>query len=507
MPGWGRWDRWARSGQWGGGGEGLVWLLYDEFTTDDAAPVTSPRTCEPGPGTLTAFQPSDQLGIVGSKLTSADVAEYSGIVENLIIKTSGHAICAKIDSFTTGDNTLILGMNNDSTPTAAPGSFSVHMREGIVYRVGNNSLTVTINETYSYPMHPMIVFRSTSTTCGGHIIVNGVLVWVFKDSVAFNVPVLVNHATVYEADNYGRLSLPANGYTAWDADFSTVTDSKTNPASDTSFVHNADCHIRWTATVENGQYFYVYARQADASNFLRFQVLDTRVPRMSSVVGGSYNTFYVGSALTDGVSYQFDVVLLGSSVKWYIDGVLVADVTEPGLTSNAAGSVVHNLVTNDIVLSTHPYPSLGIATDRVIAPQVNDTADCESDCLIYLRNITLATAGNGHLIRFRTQDATNYLVFQATPAGQTYLWKVEDGSGIALINVAAATSDGDDVCVVADGADAEIFVNGVSIGSTAGAIFADQTGALVEGLATGGTVDSIEFFPRDVSSLLPEDLV
>ncbi len=69
---------------YGQGGE-LTWLLYDEFTTADAAPITSPRTCEPGPGTLTAFQPSDQLGIVGSKLTSADVAEYSGIVEPLII--------------------------------------------------------------------------------------------------------------------------------------------------------------------------------------------------------------------------------------------------------------------------------------------------------------------------------------------------------------------------------------------------------------------------------------
>ena len=32
---------------------GVEFLLRDEFTTPDAAPITSPRTCEPGPGTLT----------------------------------------------------------------------------------------------------------------------------------------------------------------------------------------------------------------------------------------------------------------------------------------------------------------------------------------------------------------------------------------------------------------------------------------------------------------------
>lgn len=48
---------------------GVVYLLRDEFTTDAAAPLTSPRTCEPGPGTLTLTQTDGQLSISGGKLT------------------------------------------------------------------------------------------------------------------------------------------------------------------------------------------------------------------------------------------------------------------------------------------------------------------------------------------------------------------------------------------------------------------------------------------------------
>jgi len=45
----------------------LTWLLYDEFTTADAAPITSPRTCEPGPGTLTLVQTDGSQALSGGK--------------------------------------------------------------------------------------------------------------------------------------------------------------------------------------------------------------------------------------------------------------------------------------------------------------------------------------------------------------------------------------------------------------------------------------------------------
>jgi hypothetical protein len=47
-------------------------LLHDEFTTEDPNPVASPRTCEPGPGTLTIVDNDAQLSISGGRLLVGD---------------------------------------------------------------------------------------------------------------------------------------------------------------------------------------------------------------------------------------------------------------------------------------------------------------------------------------------------------------------------------------------------------------------------------------------------
>lgn len=47
---------------------GLVYLLRDEFIVPDAAPLASPRTCEPGPGTLTVVDAAGKFSVAGGNL-------------------------------------------------------------------------------------------------------------------------------------------------------------------------------------------------------------------------------------------------------------------------------------------------------------------------------------------------------------------------------------------------------------------------------------------------------
>lgn len=66
----------------GGGASGLLFLLRDEFTTDAAAPLTSPHTAEPGPGTLTTVDSGARWLISSGILetnagSTAVVAAYS----------------------------------------------------------------------------------------------------------------------------------------------------------------------------------------------------------------------------------------------------------------------------------------------------------------------------------------------------------------------------------------------------------------------------------------------
>lgn len=48
--------------------KGVIFILLDKFTTDQAAPLTSPRSCEPGPGTLTLVDTGNKLRISGGIL-------------------------------------------------------------------------------------------------------------------------------------------------------------------------------------------------------------------------------------------------------------------------------------------------------------------------------------------------------------------------------------------------------------------------------------------------------
>jgi hypothetical protein len=172
------------------------------------------------------------------------------------------------------------------------------------------------------------------------------------------------------------LNLPAQtqegiDWSVWDADFSTVTGSENTPATGTTFDSAADCHCRSTFTCEDTKSVYINLRYTDDNNRMYFVVGNNRQPLIRNVVGGSTQTAYVGAALTDGVSYQFDVVLEGQNYSLFKDNVLLSSGTfsTSGNETTTGGKVTHNLATNDIELSTHPYPSLGIATDRVICPQ------------------------------------------------------------------------------------------------------------------------------------------
>ncbi len=53
-------------------------LLVDDFLTAQAAPLTSPRTCEPGPGTLTIVDTLNTLSIANEQITPSAAATGQG---------------------------------------------------------------------------------------------------------------------------------------------------------------------------------------------------------------------------------------------------------------------------------------------------------------------------------------------------------------------------------------------------------------------------------------------
>jgi len=510
MPGWGRWDRWARSGQWGdGGGVELVWLLRDLFTTDDAAPITSPRTCEPGPGTLLATEVDGSFAVTGEELvftaqTTPATGDQKLNADDGITRDAGIGLFQSL-SLTTG-STGVVGLvfgwsgvkttswwNNDSFD-----GFYLAFGETNVY--GSSSSEVAGVET-GIGTFDNAIYGLIARSVGAHYIKDGVLLWVGTLSDAVTLYYLFsNYATAGNLPETSILDLPANGYTEWDEDFSTVTDSESSPASLSYYdINPGGTHTRFTFTYEAGKYVNCYFRHDGTS---AYAVVSCTSTGSISLTDQATSKFIVAGVFSDGIEYQIDIIDDTENVSVFVDNVQQSTTqTCSAASGEDQGRWLFNLAINDIVLSTHPYPALGIATDRVIAPQTTDTFTHTDDFLAYIRNVTLPTAGS-----------TEYF-FRIAGADEITLQLASDGSLALLDNAtsritagAATISNGDDVALICDGASGEVFVAGTSAGSTAA--IAVTTGAAGKRLdAQDGVADSIELFPRDVSSLLPGNLV
>ena len=481
----------------------LTWLLYDEFTTADAAPITSPRTCEPGPGTLTVTGAAlsianDRLVIPAPSSTWEGVSSIDGFS-----RAAGLAVMGEVYAVTGGSVFGITFTDSSNVAHTDATGYSRHRKSFGTYIVGAPSVTVGTWTTGKY----MSVLRGAE---GVFFIRDGKLMWVaateMTDHAATVYATIGSYNTPTEIESLSVLSLPANGYTAWDADFSTVTDSLSTPSTGDVFTNTADFHVRSTFTYETGKYYQIRFRiegtgAKDNTDYIQFYCPGNERAQIVKEVNNFTTLLYTENGVfVDGVAYQIDIVAIGSSIKLYVNNVLKSSLTEPDHMTNTRSKVIHTLATNDIVLSTHPYPALGIATDRVIAGQTANTGTMTADALVYSRGLSIPT-GN-YQLELR-KDGSDEITLDVASDGSFVL----NENATARISAAAGSiSEGDDVATILEGANGQVFANGVSKGTTT-AIAAVLAGTTWNIADDGDGVDSIEFFPRTVTILLPAELV
>ena len=229
-------------------------LLYDKFSTPDAAPITSPRTCEPGPGTLTFVQTDGTQALSnGSYVFTAQATAVWGdqgfhgtgqtraagltLVCPLTLSTweecgvGWHTAAAVVDPDSM-EHAIQANTTNGQFDTEAP------------------VLAVASGLSAATEYKVLQVLRDN----GCFYVIDGNLYWA-SDSGAT--------ATLYPSfsnlDGAGSMPdidvLPLATYnSAWGGDWTEVTDTKTNPANETAFNCEADFHLNFTFTQEAGKY-------------------------------------------------------------------------------------------------------------------------------------------------------------------------------------------------------------------------------------------------------------
>jgi len=279
------------------------------------------------------------------------------------------------------------------------------------------------------------------------------------------------------------------------ADFSEVTDSGTNVTQATTFDCDADCQILKSWTYEAGQVTRLSWREQDATHYWQCSFDSTNISLQVND-GGSYDN--LGSSagvLSDGVAHEVDIVCEGSSCKVYLDKVLKISGTSSKFNNETGAMMLTNdLVSNDCDLTFRPYPALGGtvlgATDRVVCPQADDTGTGDADSYTVIRGIQVPSADNLQLQQ--RISGTDEVTYDVDSAGKPILY---DNATARITGENGDVSSDDDVQVKLQGANGEVWHNGVSDGTTSAIAHATGRTWKVAALGTGGAADAIEFWP------------
>lgn len=277
----------------GGGEAPLVYLLKDLFTTAESAPLTSPRTCEPGPGTLTIVDTGNTLDISAGKVVPNAVVIGNGDpsirTTDSLIRSTGAGIIFKgarnyqsVGGATT--NSIYLGYGVDNTPVFTDMSgMGITTNEVLGVSTGNiksSSYTVLNNIEFD----GFVILRSS----GFISVANDTVLWIDNSQATDPVYPCILGTVAGRApfgfDDLKIAQLPA----PWDTDNGIATQvlSGARSAGDT-FTHEADCLIEAEiATIPSGGQIEIRFRVQDASNYWQVTVDSTGALDLDEVVSG-----------------------------------------------------------------------------------------------------------------------------------------------------------------------------------------------------------------------------
>lgn len=268
---------------------GVEFLFRDDFTTPESAPLTSPRTAEPGPGTGTVIDTGDNLDIVSGDLVNSGIAGSNDprYATGSIARAVGLAMVAK--SFNTSNRNAV-GFHSTQGDALMIGWLVTS--SGVLLRVYDNGTLISfasgnVSADTDYDM------ASIARSEGGFYAIRGgsefsdwTLFWVGKLNTTdplYAVWTATTGTGLLDALRISQLPAP------WDTENGIATQvlAGARSASDT-FTHEADCLIEFEmTTIPSGSDAEIFFRVQDASNYWMIRLTTSGRLQLHEVVGGT----------------------------------------------------------------------------------------------------------------------------------------------------------------------------------------------------------------------------
>lgn len=271
----------------------VTYLLRDEFTTTEAAPLASPRTAEPGPGIATIVDTNNTFSITSEALewnavgASANWTDPRLEYTDGLTRTTGLGLFMAING--TAFSNQIFGFQNVTGGGTGALIHGWYPRSSdVLMWPGSINVSGVLSTSTDYVL--AVVARSTGAwmLIKGGAFTNWTLFWVFDTS---------SDATLYPGLIKGTLTTTINfNYmrarqlaAPWQDDYGIITGRKAGSVSaSTTFAHEADCLIEFNvATVPSAGSIKVFFRVQDASNYWEIDIDNTGALVLNEVVASS----------------------------------------------------------------------------------------------------------------------------------------------------------------------------------------------------------------------------
>lgn len=507
-----------------GGGKAFVYLLRDDFLTDAAAPLASPRTCEPGPGEALFYDADSKAYIQSSALRwTSPTGSYKQVYVGLPADTSLVAGKALYVQFSYAADKPTFGWTDKDTPVGF-GSFNrkinvISYLDKLYVQIANG-----VNAPLPQPLNTINDVALILRNGGVYILSKQSGVWKFGyvlyQSLA-SMPTVLRPFLSSEFTNNLQMAyyslrsahLVVNGYNVWGhRDLDTTSESAAPNASDTG-THTADCHVRFTCSAPTGD-TELFVRYRDATHYDSIKIDASGNLTYNQANGGSPVALITAAAAISG-GETIDVMLNGATVRLWYNGTSAG--TTSSATANVSGTTWRldkeaNAVTNLVFrtldgvanVGSPNHPGYGVATSVLLGPRaVNDTFTHEADCLLEFVVNALPSSGTID-VAFRRQDATHEWLVRINASGDLLL--VEDNDGeVTRSTASGVVTAGMRIVVIPVGN----VINGYTDSGAAATLrwtyssatnFATQTSGNGNSLGTGGRISNLTTWPRDLAN-------
>lgn len=336
--------------QMGGGGGGPIFLLRDDFTTAASAPLASPRTAEPGPGTLTLVQTDGEFSISSGKLVfpaqaTANWGDLTARYATGFARAAGRTMLFRVEYSTLSHNWI--GWHDNAGTSELDVEFVLHANSAVIrFMDGTNSIANMGNMATSTPYSYAIVLRSTGAFAfvKGGAITQWTLSWIEPaKTTATLYPWFSNHSAVGTLDFFRVLDLA----TPFDSDYGLATQRTASPVANDTITSEANAVIELTWVAVTGETVEVSTRRTTDNDrwILRGDQAGSTVKLIEVVAGVETERASAAQTWTNTTSYRIVVVQDGNTIRGYVANVLkwtyasaASNNTATGIKTNKAGT-------------------------------------------------------------------------------------------------------------------------------------------------------------------------